>query len=88
MGNRLVVFPVGKEAEGLAYQAWSNAEGRNPFHPDPFAYCRNDAFGQWVVPYLGPPFTYDNVEVPEPEGGEVARADGVLVDMVTWPGDE
>ena len=86
MGNRVVIFPVSKETEALAYKAWTDAN--SPFYPDPFAYCRNDAYGQWVVPYLGPPFTYNNVEVPEPAGGEAMRADGVLADTVTWPDEE
>ena len=85
MPNRLVVFPVSKETEALAYQAWANGSPQNPFYPDMFAYCRNDAFGQWVVPYLGPPFEWNNVLYPEPAGGEAARADGVLADSATWP---
>lgn len=86
MANRLVVFPVGKESAALAYQAFANVT--SPFAPDPYAYIRNDAFGQWVVPYLGPPFVYADNEVVEPEGGEAARTDGVLVETVVWPDEE
>lgn len=86
MPNRIVIFPVARQAEAEAYREWTDAH--SPFFPDVFAYIRNDAFGQWVVPYLGPPFTWNGVEVPEPEGGEAVRADGVLADSVTWPHEE
>lgn len=101
MANRLVVFPLAKETEANAYAAWTDTRwpGYDPQDPTntTFAYVRNDVFGQWVVPYLGPPFAwmYDEnvgqVEVPEPvsgtpaEDGPTQRADGVLADEVTWP---
>lgn len=86
MANRVVIFPAGKQTPAQSYKDWADA--RSPFYPDGFAYLRNDAFGQWVVPYLGPPFAWDGVEFPEPEGGEAARAEGVLADSVTWPDEE
>lgn len=86
MGNRVVIFPAGKQAQAEAYKSWTDQN--SPFYPDLFAYCRNDAFGQWVVPYLGPPFTYAGSEVPEPAGGPAMRADGVLHDYAVWPEEE
>jgi hypothetical protein len=86
MANRVVIFPIGKEAEAEAYKTWTNAH--SPFAPNDFAYIRDDTFGQRVVPYLGPPFTWNGVEFAEPAGGEAARADGVLAESVTWPEEE
>jgi hypothetical protein len=86
MPNRIVIFPVARQAAAQAYREWTDAH--SPFYPDSFAYIRNDAFGQWVVPYLGPPFAWDGVELPEPDGGPAARADGVLADRVSWPGED
>jgi hypothetical protein len=88
MATSFITFPAAKEAEALAYQAWANGSPQNPFHPAPYAYCRNDAFGNWIVPYLGPPFEWNGVLYLEPEGGEAMRAAGVLVDEVTWSEDE
>lgn len=86
MANRVVIFPVAKQVEAQVYREWTDAN--SPFFPDLFAYLRNDAFGQWVVPYLGPPFKWSGVEFPEPEGGEALRVDGVLANSVTWPEEE
>lgn len=86
MANRVVIFPIAKQAEAQTYREFTDAN--SPFFPDAFAYLRNDAYGQWVVPYLGPPFAWNGVEFPEPAGGEAVRADGVLADTVTWTLDE
>jgi hypothetical protein len=88
MATDFVVFPVAKEAEAQAYQAWANSAPQNPFYPDLYAYIRNDVFGQWVVPYLGPPFEWNNVLYEEPAGGPAMRADGVLVNEVLWDEEE
>jgi len=91
MPNRLAVFPVAKETQARAYAAWTDSHwpgANNPADPGAtFAYVRNDAFGQWVVPYLGPPFQWGGSDFAEPAGGEAMRADGVLADEVTWPAD-
>lgn len=86
MPNRVVIFPAGKQAEAEAYKDW--ADRNSPFFPDRFAYIRADASGRWVVPYLGPPFAWNAVELPEPEGGPAMRADGVLADSASWPEEE
>jgi hypothetical protein len=88
MANKVVIFPVGKEASARAYAAWTDQN--SPFLPhDPgsWAYVRNDAFGQWVVPYLGPPFQWNGVDFAEPAGGDAMRADGVLHDFAVWPAE-
>lgn len=86
MANRVVIFPAGKQAAAQSYKAWTDAH--SPFYPDEFAYIRNDAFGQWVVPYLGPPFTWNAVEFAEPAAGSDMRTEGVLADSVTWPDED
>lgn len=86
MPNRVVIFPAAKLTEAQAYREWTDAN--SPFYPELFAYRRLDAYGQHVVPYLGPPFTWNGVEYAEPEGGPAMRADGVLADTVTWPPED
>ncbi|WJR67192.1 hypothetical protein QTA58_00155 [Neorhizobium sp. CSC1952] len=94
MANKVVIFPEGKEAEARAYAAWTDQH--NPWTPEPpadptgsWSYVRNDAFGQWVVPFLGDPFEFPvGTPFPEPEGGEAMRADGVLHDYAIWPPEE
>lgn len=81
----VVIFPVGKESEADAYLAFVNAN--NPDEGD-FYDVKVDRHGQRVVGYLGPEgFTWMGQPYPEPEGGEAARADGVLADSVEWPED-
>lgn len=90
MANKVVIFPVGAQTAATAYAAWTDAQYKlitgNPAAL--WAYVRNDVFGQWVVPYLGPPFVWAGVEVPEPLGGPAQRVAGVLHDTAVWPGDD
>lgn len=60
----------------------------SPFYPDAFAYIRIDAFGEWVVLYLGPPFTWNGVVFEEPEVAPAMCTDAVLSNSVTWPEPE
>jgi hypothetical protein len=87
--SHVVIFPVGKQAAASAYKAWTDQKWSELYQPgEVFAYCRNDDFGQWVVPYLGPPMSFAGAEVPEPAGGPAMRADGVLHDFAIWPSDD
>lgn len=89
MGNHVVIFPVAKEAEARAYAAWTDVQYAAAYEPGGiWAYVRNDAFGQWVVPYLGPPWAYDVDPIEEPAGGPEMRADGELHDSAVWPSAE
>jgi hypothetical protein len=85
MTNKVVIFPVDKQAAAQAYLAWCNTRNPDTTPGAVWGVLNNDAFGQWVVPYLGPPFAYAGAEVAEPEGGPAMRADGVLHDTVVWP---
>lgn len=89
MANKLVIFPVGKQTQAEAYRTWVNEQSNLISDLGDFAGpLYNDVFGQWVVPYLGPPFEYPvGTPIAEPAGGEVERADGVLHDSAVMPED-
>lgn len=79
-----VAFPVGKETEAESYRTFVNTNSPS----GPFSGVAFDRHGQQIVGYLGPGgFLWNGEPYPEPEGGEEARADGVLVDHVEWPED-
>lgn len=93
MGNRVVIFPASKEAQARAYAAWTDEH--NPWTmPTPanntgsWAYVRPDINGDWVVPYLGPPWQFNYVAYEEPEGGPAMRTDGVIHDFAVWPEED
>lgn len=93
MANKVVIFPAGKEAEAQAYKDGVNAHYAPNFEPGPpvgqFAYIRVDAFGQWVVPFYGPPWEHvTGVPFEEPAECFALRADGVLHDSFVWPIEE
>lgn len=90
MPNKVVIFPEGKQAAANAYRVAVDAAYANEFEPGAtWAYIRNDAFGQWVVPYYDPPWEFitgDGFE--EPAELIPLRADGVLHDTAVWPEPE
>jgi len=91
MPNRQLFWPQDKEAEAQAYRVWSDADGRNPFHPDPYAYCdpcKYQSLPGWVTPLLGPPEQFNGQVLVEPEGGEAMRAAAVIVEGNVEPPDE
>jgi hypothetical protein len=76
MASLVVIFPVGKETSADGYLDFVNTN--NPDSGD-FYDVRFDRHGQRVVAYMGPGgFVWNSEPYPEPEGGEEARADGVL----------
>jgi hypothetical protein len=84
----LVIFPVGKEVEADAYLAFCNANNPDDTPGAAWYTERFDKHGQRVVGYLGPGGQWNGGDWPEPEGGEAARADGVLSGMAEWPVEE
>lgn len=90
MANKVVIFPALAEVAARAYAAltdtnWALITG---VPNDKWAYVRNDAFGQWVVPYLGPPAKWSGADVLEPVACLTARATGVLHDFAVWPSED
>lgn len=90
MANKVVIFPEGKQASALAYKAGVDAHFAANFEPGGvFAYVRTDAFGQWVVPFYGPPWEFITGQpFSEPSGCAALRVDGVLHDFAVWPPEE
>ena len=90
MGNHVVIFPAEKEAEANAYRDAANAWFAANFPSDPqelYCYIRQDAFGSWVVPYIGPPAEYPyGTPMLEPAELVPLRADGVISDKWFPPG--
>lgn len=90
MANKVVIFPETRQAEAQTYTDACDAHYAATFEIGGiFAYIRNDAFGQWVVPYYGPPWNFDGVnEFAPPAEIEALRVDGVLHDSAVWPEEQ
>jgi hypothetical protein len=83
------------EAECRAYATWTDTHwpGYDPQDAanTMFAYVRNDKYGQWVAPYLGPDFKWFGVDFPEPtsanpaDDGATQRGSGVIATDPEWP---
>lgn len=85
--SRVIIFPAGKEAEATAYMDGCNAHYQANIEPGTdYAYIRNDAFGQWVVPYYGD--EVNGAPFAEPPECLALRSDGVLHDFAIWPPEE
>lgn len=87
MANKLIIFPEAKQAEAEAYKDAINVHYAATYEPGgAFAYIRNDAFGQWVVPFYGAPWEFTTGDgFQEPAGLEAYRVDGVLHDSFVAP---
>mgnify|MGYP000343616901 CR=1 FL=1 len=88
MPNRLVIFPVEKHTEAEAYQTAVNVHYAANYEPPDgqWAYLRNDAFGQWVVPLYAPPhYWLEPGDFTEPPELSALRVDGVTHDFAVWP---
>lgn len=90
MPNRFVIFPAGKHTDAQAYKAWGDAQYQalSGETNGILGLLQEDAYGQWVTVYLGPPFVWET-EVAEPlPDGPIMRAEGVLADNWTRPPEE
>lgn len=90
MANKVIIFPSTKKIQADAYKAACDAHYAATFEPGGiFAYVRPDAFGQWVVPYYGPPWNFDGINLFTPPANiEALRVDGVLHDFAVWPEEQ
>lgn len=88
--NLFVIFPPSKEASAQAYHDAANAYWSENIEPGGAAcWKRPDAFGNWVVQYLGPPWEWPVGTVfQEPEELVPLRVDGVLHTTWVWPEEE
>lgn len=86
MANYVVIFPKDRKAAAIAYQTFAN--NNSPFHPEPYAYIRADINGDWIVPYLGPPFKWDRDEIREKVAAIAMRVLGTISAKVHWPEDD
>lgn len=86
MPNKFVIFPVEKQAEAEAYKNWGDEQFRilSGEVDGILGLLEQDAFGQHVTVYYGPPFVWID-EVPEPIDGPQMRLDGVLHDNWVRP---
>ncbi|HEV7352581.1 MAG TPA: hypothetical protein VGN74_05570 [Brevundimonas sp.] len=83
--SKIVLFPSTRQAEATAYKDAANAHYQANIEPGTdYAYIRNDAFGQWAVPYYGE--VVNGLPFEEPASMVPLRAEGVLVDGlgVVW----
>lgn len=86
--SKVVIFPVGKQAQAQAYATGCNAHYAANIEPDgAFTYPpRPDIFGQSVVGYYGA--AVNGMPFDEPAECHALRSDGILHDTVVWPVEE
>ena len=86
--SKVIIFPIGKEAEATAYANGCNAHYAANIEPGgTFTYApRPDIFGQSVTAYYGEIVNGQPFE--EPAECLALRADGVLHDSAVWPVEE
>lgn len=86
--SKVVIFPIGKEAQAQAYANGCNAHYAANIEPGgAFTYPpRPDAFGQSVVAFYGE--IVNGAPFVEPAGCLALRSDGVLHDSAIWPIEE
>lgn len=76
--SKIVLFPPAREVEAAAYKDAANLHYQTYIEPGTDAcYIRNDAFGQWAVPYYGE--TLNGLPFEEPTHLIPLREEGVLV---------
>ena len=90
MANKVIIFPETKQAEAEAYVSACDVHYAANYETGGiFGYVRNDAYGQWVTPFYGPPWEFiagDGFQ--EPVELIPLRVDGVLHDYAIWPEEE
>lgn len=89
--NRVLIWPLGMEAEAAAYVAWATPRNPDLANDASARWCDTpiptDKFGRCVVNFLGPGALHGAV-TEEPEGGEPLRAGAELSDTVEWQDED
>lgn len=84
MATRFCKWPPQDRAKATAYN--NECTARNPDIGSTWALSREDKNGNWTVPLLGPPWSYDGVNVfAEPASCAALRVDAVIVETAEWP---
>lgn len=87
MSTLFVKFPPHAQADAIAYN--DECTVHNPDVGATWGNVRVDRNGNWTVPLLGPPWSYDGVNtVPEPPSCAALRVDAVVVEASEWPIEE
>lgn len=77
-----------EQAKAVAYEAECTAQYRiaASLPSGKWALVREDKNGNWTVPLLGPPWSWDGVSsFPEPASCLALRVDAVVVETPEWP---
>ena len=90
MSTKFVKWPPEQQAKAVAYEAECSVQLRiMTGEPSDIWYIpREDRNGNWTVALYGPPWIWDQAEVPEPPSCAALRVDGVVVDFPEWPVEE
>lgn len=84
MSTRFCKWPPTEQAKAIAYNDECTAQ--SPDVGSVWGNVREDKNGNWTVPLLGPPWSYDGVNVfPEPASCAALRVDAVVVDTPEFP---
>lgn len=92
MTREVLIWPVGKETEGLAYADVADAAYAVLTGNPEDVWCHRDRFDrhdQLVTAFFGPTGgEWNNAPIPEPPECLAARGDAVLASTVDWPDPE
>lgn len=84
MSTLFCKWPPSEQGKAEAYEAECTAQ--NPDVGATWALVREDRNGNWTVPLLGPPWSYDGINAfPEPASCAALRVDAVVVQTPEWP---
>lgn len=84
MSTLFCKWPPTDQAKAIAYNDECTAQ--NPDVGSIWGNVREDKNGNWTVPLLGPPWSYDGVNVvAEPPSCALLRVDAVVVETPEWP---
>lgn len=87
MSTLFCKWPPTEQAKAIAYN--DECTVQNPDVGSVWGNVRQDKNGNWTVPLLGPPWSFDGVTTfPEPPTCAALRVDAVVVETPEWPIEE